>query len=270
MHKFWMTSARTPRFVAAALLTCLALSGLGCSKQSRMTTSPAGTSGGSAALGLTDESRSAPPPVTDLPILGSASNFAVLGGATVTSTGLSVLSGDLGVSPGTAITGFGPGVLSGVIHAGDPVAAQAQLDLTAGYNALAAMPCTTTLSGQDLGGQTLFPGVYCFGSSAQISGTLVLDAQGNPNAVFVFQIGSTLTTATNARVLLINGGRVCNVFWQVGSSATVLDNALFAGNIVALASITLNTGAAVSPGRALARNMAVTMLQNEVSTALCP
>src|SRR5512147_1155739 len=165
---------------------------MSCSKPNRMATSPAG----STAFDLSSSSRTMPPPVTDLPILGSASDFAVLGGSTVTSTGLSVLDGDLGVSPGTAITGFGPGVVSGAIHAGDPVAAQAQLDLTAGYNTLAAMVCTTSLTGQDLGGKVLAPGVYCFESSAQLTGSLVLDAQGDPNAVFVFQIGSTLTTAT--------------------------------------------------------------------------
>lgn len=264
MNPFATASTRTQRLVATALLTCLALSGMSCSKQNRMATSPAG----STSLDQTSSSRTAPPPVTDLPILGSANAFAVLGGSTVTSTGLSVLDGDLGVSPGTAITGFGPGVVSGAIHAGDPVAAQAQLDLTAGYNTLAAMVCTTRLTGQDLGGMILGPGVYCFASSAQLTGSLVLDAQGNPDAVFVFQIGSTLVTAVNSSVVVINGGRVCNVFWQVGSSATLGTGTKLAGNVIAVASITLNHGVVLS-GRALARSGAVTMDADSVSSANC-
>ena len=265
MHSFAFVSARTSRLAAVALLTCLALTGMSCSKQNRMATSPADRT----SLGLADGSRSAPPPVTDLPILGTAANFAVLGGSTVTSTGFSVLSGgDLGVSPGTAVTGFGPGVLSGAIHAGDPVAAQAQLDLAAGSALLAGMTCTTALTGQDLGGMALAPGVYCFASSAQLTGNLILDAQGSPDAVFVFQIGSTLTTAVNSTVRVINGGRVCNVFWQVGSSATIGTGTQFAGNLIAVASITLNHGV-VLDGRALARAGAVTMDADSVSAANC-
>jgi hypothetical protein len=205
---------------------------------------------------------------TDFPVLGSASSFAVLGGSTVTSTGLSVLTGDLGVSPGTAITGFGPGVVIGTIHAGDAVAAQAQSDLTTAYNALAGLACETNLTGQDLGGKTLAPGVYCFSSSAQLTGTLVLDARGDANAVFIFQIASTLTTATNSSVVMINGGRVCNVFWQVGSSATLGTGTVFAGSILAYASITLTTGVSLS-GRALARTGAVTMDTDTVSAGDC-
>jgi hypothetical protein len=201
-------------------------------------------------------------------LLGSASSFAVLGGSTVTNTGLSVLTGDLGVSPGTAITGFGPGVVTGTMHAGDAVAAQAQTDLTTAYNALAGMACNTELTGQDLGGKTLAPGVYCFSSSAQLTGTLVLDAQGDANATFIFQIASTLTTATNSSVVMINGGRVCNVFWQVGSSATLGTGTAFAGTIVAYASITLTTGVGLS-GRALARTGAVTMDTDTVSVGDC-
>jgi hypothetical protein len=156
-----------------------------------------------------------------------------------------------------------------VEHAGDPVAAQAQADVTTAYNALKSMPCDVTLTGQDLGGMTLKAGVYCYASSAaQLSGALMLDAQGDANAVFVFQIGSTLTTTTNSTVTMINGGQACNVFWQVGSSATVGKANKFAGNMLAFASITLMTGTDVA-GRALARTGAVTMDANTVAVGSC-
>ena len=199
----------------------------------------------------------------------TAASFAVLGGSTVTNTGATTVNGDLGVSPGSAVTGFPPGtVTGGTIHAADAVAAQAQSDVTTAYNSLAGQACTADLTGQDLGGKTLTPGVYCFSSSAQLTGALTLDAQGNAGAVFVFKIGSTLTTASGSSVLMINGGSPCNVFWQVGSSATLGTTTSFLGNILALTSITLNTGASVS-GRALARNGAVTMDTNTVSQAAC-
>lgn len=201
--------------------------------------------------------------------LGTAQAFSVLAGSTVTNTGATVLTGDLGVSPGTAITGFPPGIVTppGTIHAADAVAAQAQSDLTTAYVAITATPALVDLTGTDLGGLTLTPGVYGFSASAQLTGTLTLDAQGDPNAVFIFKIGSTLTTATGSSVVVINGGSNCNVFWQVGSSATLGTTTTFAGNILALTSITLNTGANLS-GRALARNGAVTLSANNV--AVCP
>lgn len=192
------------------------------------------------------------------PNLGTAETFIVLGGSTVTNTGSSVLTGDLGVWPGLAITGFPPGVVNGTTHAGDAVALQAQSDVVTAYNDVAGQMCDTDLTGQDLGGMTLLPGAYCFSTSAQLTGTLTLDAQGDPNAVFVFQIGSTLTTATNAVVDVINGGSDCNAFWQVGSSATLGTSTAFAGSILALTSITSNTSANVS-GQLLARNGAVTL-----------
>ncbi len=201
-------------------------------------------------------------------LLGTAQSFAVLGGQAVTNTGPTVVTGDLGVSPGSAVTGFPPGIVLGTIHMNDAVATQAQNDVTTAYNALAGMPCNTVLTGQDLGGLTLTPGVYCFATSAQLTGTLTLDAQGDPNAVFIFQIGTTLTTASNSRVQIINGGQPCNVFWQVGSSATLGTNTDFVGSILALQSITLNTGARIS-GRALARNGAVTMDNNTVTRTSC-
>ena len=204
------------------------------------------------------------------PSLGSAQSFAVLGGSTVTNTGASTITGDLGVSPGAAVTGFPPGlVVSGTIHAADAVALAAQNSVTTAYNSLASQACTQDLTGQDLGGLTLTAGVYCFTSSAQLTGALTLNAQGNANAVFIFKIGSTLTTASNATVAVINGGSRCNVFWQVGSSATLGTTTSFAGNILALTSITLNTGAAVINGRALARNGAVTLDTNVVNLAPC-
>jgi hypothetical protein len=201
------------------------------------------------------------------PPLGTAASFGVLAGSAVTNTGPTTVLGDLGVSPGTAITGFPPGIVTGTIHSADAVALQAQSDLTIAYTALAGLPCNTVLTGQDLGGLTLGPGVYCFSTSAQLTGTLTLDAQGDPNAVFIFQIGSTLTTASNSVVRVINGGQNCNAYWQVGSSATIGTATAFTGNILALASITVTTGASVS-GRLLARNGAVTL--DSSSIAVCP
>ncbi len=202
------------------------------------------------------------------PSLGTADSFAVLGGSTVTNTGPTVVNGDLGVSPGSAVTGFPPGTVNGTTHAADAVAAQAQSDVTIAYNDLAGRACNTNLTGQDLGGLTLTTGVYCFSSSAQLTGTLTLDAQGDPNAVFIFQIGSTLTTASGSGVNLINGAKSCNVFWQVGSSATLGTTTTFRGNILALTSITATTGATVD-GRLLARNAAVTLDTNTVTRAQC-
>ncbi|WP_258396337.1 ice-binding family protein [Streptomyces sp. Amel2xB2] len=200
--------------------------------------------------------------------LGTADSYGVLGGQSVTNTGPSVVSGDLGVSPGSAISGFPPGTVLGTIHQGDAQAAQAQADLTTAYNSAAGQACDDDLTGQDLGGLTLVPGVYCFDSSAQLTGDLTLDAEGDPNAVWVFQIGSTLTTASASNVNFINGASPCNVFWQVGSSATLGTDTDFVGTIMALTSITLNTGADIN-GRALARNGSVTMDTNNVDASNC-
>lgn len=207
-------------------------------------------------------------PMAIAPSLGAAQGFAVLGGSTVTNTGSTVVSGDLGLHPGTSITGFPPGILNGTQHQTDGPALNAQNAVTTAYNALAAQPCDTDLTGQDLGGLTLVPGVYCFSSSAQLTGTLTLNAQGDANAVWVFQIGSTLTTASSSSVVIINGGSPCNVFWQVGSSATLGTTTSFKGNILALQSITLNTGATMT-GRVLARNGAVTLDTNTISASAC-
>jgi hypothetical protein len=203
------------------------------------------------------------------PTLGPAQSFTVLGGSTVTNTGTTTITGDVGVSPGSAVTGFPPGlVVSGTIHAANAVALAAQNSVITAYNSLAGQPCTVNLTGQDLGGLTLTPGVYCFDTSAQLTGTLTLDAEGAAGAVFIFKTGSTLTTASGSSVSMINGGTLCNVYWQIGSSATLGTGSSFGGNILALTSITLTTGATMT-GRALARNGAVTLDTNVISNLSC-
>jgi hypothetical protein len=196
--------------------------------------------------------------------LGTANSFGVLGGSRVTNTGPSVITKDLGVSTGSSVTGFPPGIVTGTIFTSDAVAAQAQADNATAYNFLAGLSSNVNLTGQDLGGLTLTPGVYSFMSSAQLTGTLTLNNLGDPNALFVFQIGSTLTTASNSSVLTTSGDDP-NVFFQVGSSATLGTATQFVGNILALTSITLNTGANIECGRALAQNGAVTLDNNNVS-----
>jgi hypothetical protein len=201
------------------------------------------------------------------PPLGSAQAFAVLGASTVTNKGPTVITGDLGVSPGTAVTGFPPGtVTGGTIHAGDATAAAAQAAAHAAYAALVAEPCATNLTGKALGTSpgavTLSPGVYCFDSSAQLTGTLTL----NGNGVYVFKIGSTLTTASNSSVALANGATAANVFWQVTSSATLGTNTAFEGSILANTSATLTTGASVT-GRVFALTGAVTLSGNRIRAA---
>jgi len=212
----------------------------------------------------------ASPGAQTAPGLGSAASFAVLGGQTVTNTSPTTIFGNLGVSPGSAITGFPPGSLTaGATHAADAVALQAQSDVTIAYDDLAGQACTGDITGQDLGGQTLTEGVYCSTSSSQLTGALTLDAQGNADAVFIFKMVSTLTTASSSSVSVINGGTACNVFWQVGSSATLGTTTHFVGNILALTSIALQNNADVV-GRALARNGEVTMDTNNVTIQGCP
>ena len=204
------------------------------------------------------------------PTLGAAEDFAVLGATTVTNTGPTVVAGNLGVYPGTSITGFPPGT-AGTIHQTDAVSLQAQTDTTAAYIDLAGQICpagNTFGVPKDLTGMTLVPGVYCFASSAGLTGRLTLDALGNPNAVWVFQIASTLITGPGSTVEMTNGGSPCNVFWQVGSSATLDTSTKFVGNILALTSIGLKTEADLF-GRALARNGAVTMDTNTVGFTAC-
>jgi Ice-binding-like len=186
--------------------------------------------------------------------LATAQSFVVLGGSTVTNTGPSVLNGDLGVSPGTSLTGFGlPAVVNGATHDNDAVAAQAQSDLTTAYGVAAGQPIPpgNVLTGQDLGGLSLSPGAYGFSSSAQLTGQLTLNAHGDPNAQFVFVIGTTLTTASASSVLLTNGASPCNVYWKIGSSATLGSGTAFTGNLMAQAEISLNDAVTVQ-GRLLA------------------
>ncbi|NTU54511.1 MAG: DUF3494 domain-containing protein, partial [Chlorobiaceae bacterium] len=199
-------------------------------------------------------------------ILASLQDYAVLGGSTITNTGSTTIIGDLGVDPGTSITGLGSITLSGSVHQADADAHLAQNDLITAFNALALMPVNSFLTGQDLGGLTLTSGVYSFASSAQLTGTLTLDAQGSNNAYWVFLVGSTLTTESNSMVQLINlgsnNGSDDGLFWRIGSSATLGTNTLFEGNILADQSITLNTMAKIQNGRALAQIGAVTMDTN--------
>ena len=197
-------------------------------------------------------------------ILDSADGYAVLAHDTVTSTGLTVINGDLGVYPGIAVTGFGPGIVNGAIYAGVPAAQLALADAGIAYLTLAGEAVTQDLTGQNLGGLTLAPGVKKFNTDAFLTGILTLDAQGDSNARFDFQIGTTLITAPGASVLLINGAEADNVYWQVGSSATLDLGTAFEGTIIAYQSIGMNAGASLE-GRALALNGAVTLDDNVIT-----
>jgi hypothetical protein len=199
--------------------------------------------------------------------LGTATSFAVLAGTTVTNTGPTKIFGDLGVSPGTAVTG-GPEVSDGTEHRDDDVARQAQSDLTTGYNQAAGRTPATAVSPSDLGGRTLAPGVYKAASALGLTGTVTLDGQNDPAAVFIFQAGSTLITAPNSTVKLIRGVQPCNVFWQVGSSATLGTDTAFVGSILALTSVTVETGTTVA-GRVLARNAKVSLDDSTITRPTC-
>jgi hypothetical protein len=203
--------------------------------------------------------------------LATTSPFVALAGTTVTNSGPSVLNGELGVAPGTALVGFGlPAVVNGATHDNDAVATQAQADLTTAYNVAAGQPVSgaNDLSNTDLGNRTLTAGAYKYTSAAQLTGPLTLDAQGNPDAQFVFEIGSKLTTAPASSVVLIRGASPCNVFWQVGSSATLDSTTLFQGNLMALTSISVNNGVHVI-GRLLARNGQISLINDVLDGAQC-
>jgi hypothetical protein len=212
---------------------------------------------------LATDALAAQPPVG----LGTADSFGVLAGQTVTNTGPTTINGDLGVMPGTAVPGFPPGLVNGTIHAADAVALQAQSDLTTAYNDAAGRTPPALVSA-DLGGLTLTAGVYRAPGALGLTGALTLDAQGDPNSVFIFQAASTLITASASRVNLINGAQPCNVYWQVGSSATFGTTSAFVGNVMALTSVSLNNGVTLQ-GRALARNGSVTLINDTITAAHC-
>jgi hypothetical protein len=202
-------------------------------------------------------------------VLGTAASFSVLAGSAVTNTGPTVLGSELGVSPGTAISGFPPGIAHGATHSADAAASGAQNDLTIAYNDAAADKSTTTVPDVgNIGGETLTAGVYASASSMLVNGTLTLNGAGNPNAVFVFKAGSTIVTGSASRVVLENGAQACNVYWQVGSSATLGTGSTFVGSVMALTSITATTGVTVD-GRLLARNGAVTLDSDTITPTSC-
>lgn len=199
--------------------------------------------------------------------LGTAGSFVVLAGAGVTNTGPTTLGGDIGTFPTTSISGAGTLTVTGTNHGGDAVTQGAKTDLTTAYDAAAGQGPTTPVS-TDLGGLTLTPGVYNSASSMALTGALTLNAAGDPNAVWVFQAGSTLTTASGSAVRLTGGAQACHVFWQVGSSATLGTGSTFRGTVLALTSITVTTGTTIE-GRVLARNGAVTLDTNVITAPAC-
>jgi hypothetical protein len=233
--------------------------------ESSATAATADALAGTPDSGASVDSGASPAAVASAPSLGSASSFAVLAASTVTCANLSAVTGDVGVSPGTAITGFAPScTITGTIHEGDATAAQAHADLGIAYAALQAVACEHDLTGKDLGGQTLAPGVYCFDTTAGLTGALTLDGGGDASATWIFQVGTAVTTSSGASVVMAGSGAPGNVFWQVGSSATIAIGTAFQGNILAAASISLVSGSSLV-GRALALNAAVTSDHNAVS-----
>jgi len=263
MYKYLWKPARVQGYLAAVFLSGLALFWMSCNQKNQMATNPSNDLSLAKAVDIGIES-------ADFSLLGSASSFAVLGASTVTNTGATLINGDVGLSPGSSITGFPPGtIVGGAIHISDSLANQAQIDALAAYNALVDLPCNFNYEPvQELNNLILTPGVHCFPSSAHLDGTLILDFQGNSNALFIFKIGSTLTTITGSQVIVRNnGGQACdgsNVYWAVGSSATLGIGTQFVGNILAVASITITTGVNMS-GSALALNGAVTMDTDTIS-----
>ncbi|MFA5132447.1 MAG: ice-binding family protein [Candidatus Paceibacterota bacterium] len=199
--------------------------------------------------------------------LFSATNFAVLAGSTITNTGSSVINGNLGLNPGTSVTGFPPGTVNGTQYITNAQAAQAQADLVTAYTSANQTPVSTIPA--ELGGTTKVAGVYTSADGTfGITGQVTLDAQNDPTAVFIFKSASTLTTGVGSNVVLTNGAQACNVFWQVGSSATLGTNSSFKGTIIAMSSITVTTGTNVE-GRVLARNGAVTLDTNAITVPTC-
>jgi hypothetical protein len=200
--------------------------------------------------------------------LGTAEPFAVLAGTpAITNTGSSTITGDVGIDPAAAVTGFPPGIVNGTLHTADAVAVQAKVDLTNAYLDAAGRPATATHA--TLGGLTLASGVYnAGGATLDLTGTVTLDGQNDPSAVWIFQATSDLVTASASTVRVINGGQACNVFWQVTSSATIGSGSTFVGSILALTSITMASGVSMD-GRALARNGAVTLINDTITRRTC-
>lgn len=245
---------RTGNFAAVSLAAVMVLA-VGCGASSRLPTSA------KDSLGQTSSAPQAGV-AAGAPALGAAGSFAVLSSTTVISTGKTDVTGDLGVSPGTAVTGFPPGNLRGTLHANDAAAIRAQLDLATAYTqALGQSLGAIALSG-NLGGQTLTPGVYSASSSLHInSGDLTLDAQGDPDAVFLFEIGSTLTVSPGRRIILTGGARASNIYWVVGSTVALDSGSQLKGSILAMASIIVGPGASVD-GRLLTQSGSVTLDTN--------
>lgn len=242
---------KTITTLAIALVTILG----GCKKS---TTTPATTSTSTTTIPLQTTVQT---PVS----LAGSSNLAILAGSAISNTGATIITGDMGLSPGTSVGGFPPGILNGTLHINDAIANQAKLDLTAAYNDAAGRTSTdiVTLSG-NIGGLTLTPGLYKSTSTLAISsGDLTFDAKGNPNAVFIIQIASSLTTTSGRQVILSGGALASHIFWQVGSSATFGTTSVFKGTVLAMQSITFNTGATLD-GKALARTGAVIMAGNTI------
>ena len=217
------------------------------------------------ALALSAPTFAASPPASSVD-LRTAANFAVLAGTpAITSAGTSTISGSLGISPAAGVTGFPPGkVVNGTIAAATPAAATAKKDLAGAYSLAAASPCNFDKTGQTLGGQTLTPGTYCQSTAPTLAGTITLSGDG----IFIFQIGSTLVTAAGANIVLANGADACDVYWQVGSSATIGAATTFAGTLMAFTSITMGDGAHVN-GRALAQSGQVTLINDTVTLPAC-
>lgn len=242
-------------FATLALATVVLMAG--CKKKE---TPPPASSGTTTPITIPTQTTSHAPVA-----MAGAVNLAILAGSGITNTGATVITGDMGLSPGTSVGGFPPGILNGTLHINDAIANQAKLDLTAAYNDAAGRTSTeiVTLSG-NIGGLTLTPGLYKSTSTLALSsGDVTFDAKGNASAVFIIQIASALTVTSGRQVILAGGAVASNIFWQVGSSATFGTTSSFKGTIMAMQSISFDTGASLT-GRALARSGAVTMAGNTI------